>query len=253
MTNITVTCLDASRQQYAEKLAAELKLTLMSPSPTVENYRILLAVTPTRLELRLTDPKAPGPVYVDFLKGALHRRLVGSGIRGQLISRAIGLKGHSNPTVLDLTAGLGRDAFILADLGCKITMLERNSIIATLLKEGLARAQTAAKWFKSLQLKLIEIEAQSYLSTLKTSYDVIYIDPMYPIRKKSALAKKEMRVLRQVVGKDEDAPQLLERALNKAKHRVVVKRPRLASKLTDVHPSLSYEGKSSRFDVYLTY
>ncbi|WP_264435744.1 class I SAM-dependent methyltransferase [Coxiella endosymbiont of Dermacentor marginatus] len=251
MTNITVTCLDESRQQYAEKLAAELKLTLVSP-PTTENYRILLAVTPTRLELRLTDPRAPGPVYVDFLKGALHRRLTGGVIKGQLISRAIGLKGHSNRTVLDLTAGLGRDAFILANLGCKITMLERNSIIAALLKEGLARARTTANWFNSLQLKLIEIEAQSYLSTLKTSYDVIYIDPMYPIRKKSALVKKEMRVLRQVVGKDEDAPQLLERALEKVRHRVVVKRPRLAPKLTDAHPSLSYEGKSSRFDVYLT-
>ncbi|MFW0063810.1 MAG: class I SAM-dependent methyltransferase [Coxiella endosymbiont of Dermacentor silvarum] len=252
MTNIAVTCLDESRQQYAEKLAAELKLTLVLP-PTTENYRILLAVTPTRLELRLTDPRAPGPVYVDFLKGSLHRRLVNGVIKGQLISRAISLKGHSNPTVLDLTAGLGRDAFILANLGCKITMLERNSIIAALLKEGLARAQTAAaNWFNSLQLKLIEIEAQSYLSTLKTYYDVIYIDPMYPIRKKSALVKKAMRVLRQVVGKDEDAPQLLERALKKVRHRVVVKRPRLAPKLTDAHPSLSYEGKSSRFDVYLT-
>ena len=252
MTNIAVTCLDTSRLQYAEKLAAKLKLSLMSPA--TENYHILLAVTPSRLELRLIDYKAPGPVYVDFLKGVVRQRSVGNRARGQLIARAIGLKTYSNPTVLDLTAGLGQDAFILASLGCKITMLERNSIIAALLKEGLARAQIAAAgWFKSLQLKLIEVEAQHYLSTLKTFYDVIYMDPMYPIGRKSALVKKEMRVLRYVVGKDEDAPQLLKTALKKARHRVVVKRSRLSPKLIDsVNPSLSYEGKSIRFDVYLT-
>lgn len=61
-----------------------------------------------------------------------------------------------------------------------------------------------------------------------------------------------MRVLRHVVGKDEDAPQLLEIALKKAKYRVVVKRPRLALKLTDANPTIFYKGKSSRFDVYLT-
>ena len=251
MTNVTVTCLDVSRQQYAAKLAAELKLSLMPT--TTKDYHILLAVTPSRLELRLIDAKAPGPVYVDFLKSGMRQRMVGNGVRGQLIARAIGLKTYFNPTVLDLTAGFGQDAFILAGLGCKITMLERNSIIAALLKEGLTRAKTAAKWFKSLQLELIEIEAQYYLSTLKTSYDVIYMDPMYPIGRKSALVKKEMRILRYVVGKDEDAAQLLRTALKKARHRVVVKRSRLSPKLTDdVHPSLSYEGKSIRFDVYLT-
>lgn len=248
---IAVTCLDESGQQYAEKLATELKLALVTP-PTTKNYPILLTVMPSHIELRSTNPKAPGPVYVDFLKGALaHRHLFGGGRRGQLIARAVGLKTYSHPTVLDLTAGLGRDAFILATLGCNVTMLERNPIIAALLKEGLARAQTA-EWFKSLELKLIETEAQSYLLKLKTSYDVIYMDPMYPIGKKSALVKKEMRVLRHVVGKDEDALQLLEIALKKAKYRVVVKRPILALKLTDANPTIFYKGKSSRFDVYLT-
>ena len=246
---IAVTCLDKSCQQYGKKLATELKLAVVPP--TAKDYPILLAVTASRLELRLTDPKAPGPVYVDFLKGTLaHRRLFGGG-RSQLIARAVGLKTYSNPTILDLTTGLGRDAFILANLGCNVTMLERNPIIAALLKEALARAQTA-EWFKSLKLQLVETEARSYLLTFKTFYDVIYMDPMFPVGKKSALIKKEMRVLRHVVGNDEDAPKLLEVALKKVRYRVVVKRSRLAPKLTTINPTLSYEGKSSRFDVYLT-
>ncbi|PMB54792.1 class I SAM-dependent methyltransferase [Coxiella endosymbiont of Rhipicephalus microplus] len=246
--SIAVTYLDESRQQYAEKLAIALNLDLVTP--TTKNYPILLTVTPVRIELRLTDLKAPGPVYVDFLKKTLDHRRLFKGDCTQLITRAVKLKPYSHLNILDLTAGLGRDALILATLGYNVTMLERNPIIATLLKEGLARAQTT-DWFKTLKLKLVETEAQSYLLKPNTSYDVIYMDPMYPIRKKSALVKKEMRVLRHVVGQDEDAPQLLEIALKKAKYRVVVKRPRLALTLTNTNPTIFYTGKSSRFDVYI--
>ncbi|QHG92220.1 SAM-dependent methyltransferase [Coxiella endosymbiont of Amblyomma sculptum] len=250
MINIAIVCLDKSRQKYAESLATELKLSLVSFSSN--HCPVLLVVTPTRLELRLTDSKSfVGPVYVDFLNGVLrHRRLFGGG-RNQLIARAIGLKTHYNPIVLDLTAGLSRDAFILADLGCKVTMLERNPIISTLLKEGLYNATKTVEWFRTLQLELIESEAQNYLLTTKRSYEVIYIDPMYPIRKKSALSKKEMRILRYIVGRDEDSPRLLKIALKKAKRRVVVKRPSLAPKLANLEPTYSYKGRSSRFDIYL--
>ena len=244
---IAVVCSDSSRQLYAEKLALELKLKLVPKD--IHDYPLLLVITESRLELQSTGTKAPG-LYVDFLKGPLaHRRLFGGG-RSQLIARAVGLKAHANPTVLDLTAGLGRDAFVLANLGCSdVTMLERHPIIAALLKDGLERAQTA-EWFQSLKLKLIETDAQRYLPTLEKSFDVIYLDPMYPVGKKSALVKKEMRLLRDVVGADEDTQQLLNLALKKAKHRIVVKRPRLAPPLDGPIPNTTYTGKSSRFDVY---
>lgn len=225
-----------------------MKLKLVPKN--INDCSVLLVVTKSRLELQQTGIKAPGPIYVDFLKGTLaHRRLFGGG-RSQLIARAVGLKSHTSLTVLDLTAGLGRDAFVLANLGCDVTMLERHPVIAALLKDGLKRAQ-AAEWFRALKLKLIETDAQRYLSsTLKKSFDIVYLDPMYPIGKKSTLVKKEMRLLRDVVGPDEDTMKLLNLSLKKAKYRVVVKRPRLALPLDGLIPNTVYTGKSSRFDVY---
>ncbi len=82
-----------------------------------------------------------------------------------------------------------------------------------MLGDGLERAHSV-EWFKLLKLELIETDAQIYLATLKKQFDVIYMDPMYPIRKKSALLKKEMRILRRLVG-DDDASQLLALALKK--------------------------------------
>lgn len=232
----------------AKRLAMQLNLPLVA----IENrdYPTLLVVTEKRVALRLTEAKSPGPIYVDFLSGQLaHRHQYGGG-RRQLIAKAVGVQTKKQLRILDVTAGLGRDAFVLATLGAKVTMLERNPVIAALLKDGVKRAQ-AAPWFQKLQLKLIADDAIRYLKNLTTYPDVIYIDPMYPVRKKSALVKKEMRVLRYVVGADEDAEKLLALALNKAKQRVVVKRPRLAPTITGPAPDVVFKGKRSRFDVYL--
>ncbi|WP_445775347.1 class I SAM-dependent methyltransferase, partial [Shewanella sp.] len=70
------------------------------------------------------EPKLDG-INVDFVSGAVaHRRKFGGG-RGQSIAKAVGLKQGVTPTVVDGTAGLGRDAFVLASLGCKVIMVER--------------------------------------------------------------------------------------------------------------------------------
>ena len=245
---VAITCSDPIHLSEAKKLAYQMKLPLV-PLNTID-YSFLLVFTELYLELRLIEYEVLGPIYVDFLKGPLaYRRLFGGG-RSQLIARAVGLKYYSCPTILDLTAGLGRDAFVLANLGAKVLMIERHPVIALLLKDGLKRAQTI-KWFKELKLELIEMDAQMYLFTLKKRFDIIYMDPMYPIRKKSALAKKEMRILRHLIGTDEDAPQLLTLALEKAQFRVIVKRPRFSDPLSGQSPDVVYEGKSSRFDVYL--
>lgn len=232
----------------AKKLAERLQLPLIS-AETLE-YPALLVVTDTQVELQLTGPDAPGPVYVDFLGGSLaHRRRFGGG-RGQMLARAVGLKSKPSLTVVDVTAGLGKDAFVLATLGCDVVMVERNPIIVALLKDGFQRAQQA-DWFRELKLRLIEDDAAHYLTHLEHQPDVIYLDPMFPLRLKAALVKKEMRVLRQVVGFDDDATTLLALSLRKAHHRVVVKRARHAPIISGPKPDLVYEGKSSRFDVYL--
>lgn len=202
-----------------------------------------------RLSLKISEKSA---IFVDFVEGALaHRKKFGGG-KNQLIAKAVGIKPKIKLSVLDVTAGLGRDAFVLASLGCGVVMCERSKIIYALLQDGLLRAEQEA-WFRALSLTLIQMDACDYLSeiTEENKPDVIYIDPMFPEKNKSALVKKEMRVLREVVGDDLDSEKLLLAALPIAKKRVVVKRAKLAPTLTDKKPDVVYSGKSSRFDVYL--
>jgi 16S rRNA (guanine1516-N2)-methyltransferase len=204
------------------------------------------------LELRKLDEPKLGPIFVDFVEGAVaHRRKFGGG-RGQSIAKAVGLKSGLNPSVVDATAGLGRDAFVLASLGCQVTMLERHPVVAALLADGLQRAQQDGEiggWMRE-RMSLRAGSALENLQQLGFTPDVVYLDPMFPHRQKSALVKKEMRVFQSLVGADLDADALLPAALAVAGKRVVVKRPDYAGFLNDLAPSMSIETKSNRFDVY---
>jgi 16S rRNA (guanine1516-N2)-methyltransferase len=158
------------------------------------------------------------------------------------------------PTVLDATAGLGRDAFVLAALGCEVTLIERHPLVAALLEDGLRRASAdSATAAIAARMRLREGDAIALMRDWSgDAPQVVYLDPMFPPRDKSALVKKEMRVFRPLVGDDGDAPALLTAALSLASHRVVVKRPRkaLALSIGGIVPGYALEGKSSRFDVY---
>ena len=197
-------------------------------------------------------PQAPGAVRVDFVEGAVaHRRLFGGGT-GQMIAKAVGVQPGVRPQVLDATAGLGRDAFVLASLGCSMTLIERQPLIAALLEDGLTRARQSADVAPiAAQMRLLQGNAIELLSAwTDEAPQVIYLDPMFPHREKTALVKKEMRLFRPLVGDDPDAPALLEAALALASHRVVVKRPRKAPCIEGAKPSYVLEGKSSRYDIY---
>ncbi len=195
---------------------------------------------------------APGPVRVDFVEGVVaHRRQFGGG-GGQMIAKAVGIQAGVRPSVLDATAGLGRDAFLLASLGCEMRLIERQPIIAVLLEDGLQRALANVD-IAAIATRMHLISGDAIAGMRNWDGDVpqvVYLDPMFPHRDKSALVKKEMRLFRPLVGDDDDAPALLEAALALASHRVVVKRPRKAPAISSVVPSYCLEGKSSRFDIY---
>jgi len=250
-TSIAISCTATSPQQqlFAQELSARLHLPIENNNK--EHYDYWLTVTETHLELQQTNSKHK-PLFVDFLSpGANYRRLKGGGA-GQLIARALGLKKHPALTVIDATAGLGADSFVLASLGCKVHCLERSPIIAALLEDGLRRLQQHPD-FQQMSLTLTITDALSYLQSLSPAQypDVIYLDPMFPERKKTALVKKEMRILRDLVDEDNDTEVLLAMALKCAKKRVVVKRPRIAVTIGATKPNLIYTGQSCRFDVYL--
>ncbi len=245
--DIAVSWLEEKDRLAAQALASRLKLPLVSAAP---NAAFLLCFCCGRLELQEVGAGKPGPIFVDFSTGkAAYRRLHGGG-RNQPLARAVGLKKKRCPLVLDATAGLGRDAFVLAALGCKMQLIERNVILHALLEDGLTRGKDDED--------ISEIIARmtlTYADTLLTKCpdpppDVIYLDPMYPHRSKSSLVKKEMRQTRALVGDDGDADALLDWAFSCCPGRVVVKRPKEAPFLGNKKPPLIIKGKTSRFDVY---
>lgn len=199
---------------------------------------------------------APGPIQVDFGSNAhAHRRLYGGG-QGQMIAKACGVAKGKKPSIADLTAGLGRDAFVLASLGCAVQLIERSPLIYHLLYDGIARGSCHADIGSIIQrMTLHSTNALNWLEQQQAKAEdlrpqIIYLDPMFPHRDKTALVKKEMLIFRALLGDDPDADTLLEPALAIATARVVVKRPRKAPYLANQKPSFSLEGKSSRFDVY---
>lgn len=236
----------------AEQLAGKLGLSLASTDD--KGLDALLMMTGRGLELRQQGKGAPGPVRIDFARGQqAHRRHFGGG-RGQPLARAIGLKNGRSPNVLDATAGLGRDAFVLASLGCEVDLIERSPIIAALLRDALERASRLPELeFIVRRMHLHQTEGATYIEHLSglALPDVIYLDPMYPHRKKSALVKKEMRLFRLLVGDDGDAGSLLDQAREKAFYRVVVKRPIRGEVLGGAKPDSCISSPNTRYDIYV--
>ncbi len=249
MQRIQIITMEHSFSEYIAELANKWGFSL----DPINDAQFQLVYSDKGLELfKLDEPKL-GSVYVDFAGGAVnHRRKFGGG-KGQSIAKAVGLKSGITPSVLDGTAGLGRDAFVLASLGCKVTMLERSPVVAALLEDGLKRAALDADigdWVTT-RLSLVFASSLSDLEKLNISPDVVYLDPMYPHKKKSALVKKEMRVFQSLVGADLDADGLFEPAMRVATKRVVVKRPSYADYISNTKPSMAIETKNNRFDVYI--
>jgi len=199
---------------------------------------------------------APGPVRVDFVGGEMgHRQRFGGG-RGQALARAVGMKAGFSPDIFDATAGLGRDGFVLASLGSRVTLCERSPLVAALLHDALRRAaddSTIGAWIED-RLQLVNADAGHYLLKLAEAQrpQVVYIDPMYPPGKSHAQAKKGMRALQQLVGPDLDSEALLDSALQTAGRRVVVKRPHRAGWIHDRKPDTSIASKKTRYDIYVT-
>ena len=203
-----------------------------------EDNLMALVLTPEHLELRKRDEPKLGGIFVDFV--------------GEAVAKAVGIKGDYLPDVVDATAGLGRDAFVLASVGCRVRMLERNPVVAALLDDGLARGYADAEiggWLQE-RLQLIHASSLTALTDITPRPQVVYLDPMFPHKQKSALVKKEMRVFQSLVGPDLDADGLLEPARLLATKRVVVKRPDYAPPLANVATPNAVVTKGHRFDIY---
>jgi len=250
--SICIVCCDRASKAQAEALARRTGLPLLSK----KNDDFLLQVCFDQDRVSLLDSALNTAVEVDFVAGTLaHRQQYGGG-RGQAIAKAVGLKRGSTPGVLDITAGLGRDAYVLAGLGCRLTLVEQSAVLHALIQNGIRRGREHATSAVVLRnfIKLVNADSISYMESLERNHrpDVIYIDPMYPVRKKSARVKKDMQILQRLLSPSPNPEQLLITALACANERVVVKRPRHASPLGHIKPDADIRSRKTRYDVYLT-
>jgi len=203
------------------------------------------------IQLRPLERELGNPVLVDFIHGKTGFRFLRA--QHEMVVKAVAGRSKEPLRVVDATAGLGRDSFILAAAGFNVQAMERHPAIACLLWDGLDRARLSADGAAVAERVQLHLgAAHSLLQDIPAAErpHVIYLDPMFPERTKHALVKKEMRLFRDVVGDDLDAEALLDIALATALTRVVVKRPRKADAVAGRKPGYQLLGKSSRFDVY---
>lgn len=220
-----------------------------TPGSDARGFCFALETDAQGLLLRAAHHPDYGPIRADWI-GAETRRRIQAGKR-QLLARAIGLHKRDNLSVLDATAGLGRDGYTLAALGASVTLVERHPLLLPLLEDARQRAladtQAAAA---AMRTEILAGEAAAVLASGRR-WDVVHLDPMYPHTSKQALPQKEMQILRELTDGDPDAAALLAPARAFAKLRVVVKRPRTAPFLDGAAPSFQLVGSQARYDVYL--
>lgn len=219
---------------------------------------LVLVCDERRLHLDLRDGSRVIKLAVDFAD--LRHRAKINQARSEMLVRACGVPNDGTPwRIVDSTAGLGRDGYLLAVCGATVTMVERHPVLQLLLEDalaGLALANPEVHARLALQRGEAIPALQAMAATPDTRVDVVYCDPMFPPATKSAAVGGDMQVLHALIGDTPDAGELLAAALRAATRRVVVKRPLRADALlpagmANIHPSYALEGRASRFDVYL--
>ena len=214
------------------------------------DYRVAL---PAELELRHGDEGlelvGDGMVLrADFAR--MLPRLRPDRLARELLARAARVRGAGSPPVVDATAGLGEDSLLLAAAGFTVTMFERDSAIAALLRDALERAADEPQLAGIVErMTLVEGDSVAGLRELSVPPDVVFLDPMFPERTKSAAVKKKFQLLHHLERPCEDEEGLLAAALSARPRKVVVKRPPKGPWLAGVKPSHSLAGKAVRYDV----
>jgi 16S rRNA (guanine1516-N2)-methyltransferase len=248
---IAVLRTDADRTQHASDLAAQFELPLIDLPADAKEFDYFFAYQDAKLVLQSVKAELDGKLCVDFSDAKLNYR-ANSAIRSQNIAKALGIKGEQRPRVLDATAGLGKDAFLIASLGCDVSLLERSPLVHALLSDGLSRQGCySSETLAILARMTLRLADVLDLSAEPREFDVVYLDPMFPQRRKSAKVKKDMALLQQLLGHQSDGDELLAHARRLAKKRVVVKRAKLSPQLGPDKPDIQFKGSSSRYDVYL--
>lgn len=218
---------------------------------TIENQGFQLFFSNGKLALKKQGPHHP--LYIDFDTPQFLKRIEAHILYNDPLTKAFNIKNKNHQHVYDATAGMGSDGFMLSALGYTVTLFEKNPIVHALLTDALARAQLSSHELIreiSSRMTLITGEATDCLEPT----DIIYLDPMFPTRKKTALPNKAMQWLNEILLLDTSQAitdeMLLNWALAHARTRVVLKRPLKAPKIFTHKISHQVKGKAHRFDIY---
>lgn len=168
----------------------------------------------------------------------------------ELLVRAARLKAVPGmPTAIDATAGFGEDSLLLAAAGFDVLLCEENPVICALLRDALERAARVPELAAiTSRMRVHEGDSIRLLGQLDTPPDVVYLDPMFPERRKSAAVKKKFQLLHLLERPCENQEELLDAAIGARPRKVVVKRPVKGPHLAGMKPSYVIAGKAVRFD-----
>ncbi|MCP4270503.1 MAG: class I SAM-dependent methyltransferase [Gammaproteobacteria bacterium] len=244
---------DQQFTQQSKVLADQLSLPVIDTKES-NNYQFSLFFENGFLKLKKSNDKSAGAIWVDFTQGKSAYRQKHQG-KGKLpISKACGIKHGNRPSIIDATAGLGQDAFVLAGLGCDVICIEQHPVVAALLEDGLARGRESDQWTQEIVSRMTLLKGRAEKLLLTNTAEVIYLDPMFPHQqnKKQAKVKKGMHLFRAFPGTSSDELSLLTVALQCATDRVVVKRPDWALPLAKQQATYQVMSKNHRYDVYKT-
>ena len=183
----------------------------------------------------------------DFVR--LHSRTYPNRLNSESLIKACRVRNIQNPTAVDATAGLGEDAFLLAAYGFNVTLFEQDPVIFLLLYDALKRG-LAVPFLKDIisRMELFNKDSIKALPHLNFSPDVVFLDPMFPERKKSGLIKKKFQLLHFLEKPCENEQELLSAALCCSPSKIVVKRPLKAPFLGNMKPSFQIKGSTIRYD-----
>lgn len=248
MPDLGVVATEPEYRDRAEKIAADLAVKFYSADCSCD-YQLVVGDDGLSVSRTGSNQK---PLRVDFNTGSMTYRRIHSSRGNETIARAVGVGKKDNPVVVDATAGLGKDSFILAALGCSVIMLERSPVIALLLEDGLQRASDIVALKSTVaRMQLQILDAQQWIESQESMRGyTVYMDPMFPSKSGSALSKGDMQLMQSIVGVDEEFNALFNSARASGVSRIVLKRPLRGAGL-NLKPTFSLNGKASRFDVFI--
>lgn len=242
---IKIYCSCPELEDKSKELAKELNLEMTSSINDSETTYI----TVNEFGFGINNSKISKTDHVINLVSAMEN-MSSCNVKKHPLTKAIGIK-NKKCTIYDLTAGFLKDSLFFAYLGHKVTAIEANPIICKIISTANDELKKNSNY---PEIKIINTECSLFLSSVKEQADIIYLDPMFPKSNKSALAKKSMQFLQTIaVDQNNDYEKILKLALEKARKKVIVKRPCNGPFLTNLKPCYQVSEKQScRYDIYQT-